>query len=80
MRIDGGAQYLKSLKAPFPQVELIPTGGVSLSSAADFLSAGAFALGVGADLIDSDASTPEKQDAITANARKYREIMQNHRQ
>jgi 2-dehydro-3-deoxyphosphogluconate aldolase/(4S)-4-hydroxy-2-oxoglutarate aldolase len=74
----GGASYLKSLKAPLPQVELIPTGGVSLSTAAEFLSAGAFALGVGADLIDSDAATPEKQSAITANARKYAEIMRNH--
>ena len=75
----GGAKYLKSLKAPFPQIELIPTGGVSLSTAAEFLSAGAFALGVGADLIDSDASTPEKQRAITANAEKYMEIMRNYR-
>ncbi len=75
----GGAKYLKSLKAPLPQIQLIPTGGVSLSTAAEFLSAGAFALGVGADLIDSDASTPEKQHAITSNAKKYMEIMRNHR-
>jgi len=39
----GGAKYLKALKAPFPQIELIPTGGVSLSTAAEFLAAGAFA-------------------------------------
>ena len=48
----GGAKYLKSVKAPLPQVEMIPTGGVSLATAAEFLEAGAFALGVGADLVD----------------------------
>ena len=48
----GGASYIKALKAPLPQVELIPTGGVSLKTAADFIKAGASALGVGADLVD----------------------------
>src|SRR5579871_3676559 len=48
----GGAKYLKSLKAPLPQVELIPTGGVTVETAKEFLEAGAFALGVGADLVD----------------------------
>ncbi len=74
----GGAKYLKSLKGPLPQIELIPTGGVSLSTAAEFLSAGAFALGVGADLIDSDAVGPEKLAAITKNAEKYMEIVRKH--
>ncbi len=74
----GGAKYLKSLKAPLPQVELIPTGGVSLATAADFLSAGAFALGVGADLIDSDAVGPEKLAGITENAKKYMEVVRKH--
>ena len=51
----GGAKYLKSLKAPFPKAELIPTGGVNAANAADFIAAGAFALGVGADLVDAAA-------------------------
>ena len=51
----GGAKYLKSLKAPFPQAHLIPTGGVNASNAAEFIAAGAFALGVGADLVDATA-------------------------
>jgi 2-dehydro-3-deoxyphosphogluconate aldolase/(4S)-4-hydroxy-2-oxoglutarate aldolase len=51
----GGPKYLKSLKAPFPDAALIPTGGVNISNAADFILAGAFALGVGADLIDTIA-------------------------
>jgi 2-dehydro-3-deoxyphosphogluconate aldolase/(4S)-4-hydroxy-2-oxoglutarate aldolase len=74
----GGAKYLKSLRAPLPQIELIPTGGVSLATAAEFLSAGAFALGVGADLIDSDAVGPEKLSAITENAKKYVEVVRKH--
>src|SRR6202045_2638598 len=47
----GGAKYLSSLEAPLPQIELIPTGGVSLATAPEFLNAGAFALGVGSDLV-----------------------------
>ena len=61
----GGAAYLKSIKAPLPQVELIPTGGVSLKTAADFIAAGAMALGVGADLV---SGTPSE---ITEKARQY---------
>ena len=71
----GGAKYLASLKAPLPQVELIPTGGISHGTARDFLAAGAFALGVGADLVDAKAilaGTPEK---ITESARKYLSIV-----
>ena len=71
----GGASYLKSIKAPLPQVELIPTGGVSLATAEDFLKSGAFALGVGADLVDPKAA-PE---TITENARKYLAIVQKFR-
>ena len=51
----GGPKYLKSLKAPFPKADLIPTGGVNAANAAEFIAAGAFALGVGADLIDAAA-------------------------
>jgi 2-dehydro-3-deoxyphosphogluconate aldolase / (4S)-4-hydroxy-2-oxoglutarate aldolase len=75
----GGANYLKSLKAPLPQIEMIPTGGVSLQTAAEFLAAGAFALGVGADLVDGDGCEPEKLAAITSNARKYMELVGKHR-
>ena len=70
----GGASYLKSIKAPLPQVELIPTGGVSLATAADFLIAGAFALGIGADLVNPRAPAAE----ITANAARYLEIVRVH--
>lgn len=67
----GGASYLKSVKAPLPQVELIPTGGVSLGTAEEFLKAGAFALGVGADLVDHKAMGEGRAHEVTESARKY---------
>ncbi len=75
----GGASYLKSIKAPLPQVELIPTGGVSLATAEDFLKAGAFALGVGADLVDAKAMAEGRPEAVTESARKYLAIVQKFR-
>jgi 2-dehydro-3-deoxyphosphogluconate aldolase/(4S)-4-hydroxy-2-oxoglutarate aldolase len=76
----GGAKYLKSLKAPLPQIELIPTGGVSLETARDFLEAGAFALGVGADLVDTKAIAAGHAWKITAHAQKYLAIVQEFQQ
>src|SRR5260370_6745211 len=49
----GGAKYIKALKAPLPHIEMVPTGGVSLATTADFLRAGAAAVAVGAELIDA---------------------------
>jgi 2-dehydro-3-deoxyphosphogluconate aldolase / (4S)-4-hydroxy-2-oxoglutarate aldolase len=48
----GGPKYLKSLRGPFPNVSLVPTGGVNALNAADYMAAGAFAFGVGTDLVD----------------------------
>jgi 2-dehydro-3-deoxyphosphogluconate aldolase/(4S)-4-hydroxy-2-oxoglutarate aldolase len=67
----GGATYLKSIKAPLPQIELIPTGGVTLKNVADFIAAGAFALGVGTDLVDLAALRRGEASAITEKAREY---------
>jgi 2-dehydro-3-deoxyphosphogluconate aldolase/(4S)-4-hydroxy-2-oxoglutarate aldolase len=64
----GGPKYLKSLKAPFPNAALIPTGGVNAANAADFIAAGAFALGVGADLVDAKALREGNLQKITAAA------------
>lgn len=64
----GGAKYLKSLKAPFPHAALIPTGGVNAANAADFITAGAFALGVGADLVDAKALREGNLEKITIAA------------
>src|SRR5258706_11122 len=59
----GGASYLKALKAPLPQIELIPTGGVSLKTAADFIKAGPMALGLRPDLVDMAALREGKDDS-----------------
>jgi len=75
----GGAAYLKSLKAPLPQVEMIPTGGVSLATAEDFLKAGAFALGVGADLVNAQALRDGKPEIVTETARNYLEVVRKFR-
>jgi 2-dehydro-3-deoxyphosphogluconate aldolase/(4S)-4-hydroxy-2-oxoglutarate aldolase len=65
----GGPKYLRSLKAPFPKALLIPTGGVNAANAAEFIAAGAFALGVGADLIDAKALREGNQEKISRAAR-----------
>ncbi|HEX6044252.1 MAG TPA: bifunctional 4-hydroxy-2-oxoglutarate aldolase/2-dehydro-3-deoxy-phosphogluconate aldolase [Pyrinomonadaceae bacterium] len=75
----GGASYIKSLKAPFPQIELVPTGGVSLKTAADFIKAGASALGVGADLVDVQAIRDGKQSVITERAQEFVRIVREAR-
>jgi 2-dehydro-3-deoxyphosphogluconate aldolase / (4S)-4-hydroxy-2-oxoglutarate aldolase len=75
----GGAKYLKSLKAPLPQVEMIPTGGVSLATAKEFLEAGSFALGVGADLVAIKDFAAGESEKITATAKKYLEIVREFR-
>ncbi len=76
----GGAKYIQALKAPFPQVELIPTGGVSLATVADFIHAGAFALGVGADLVDTKAIRAGQAEKITETAGNYVEAVRQARE
>jgi 2-dehydro-3-deoxyphosphogluconate aldolase / (4S)-4-hydroxy-2-oxoglutarate aldolase len=75
----GGASYIKSLKAPLPQIELVPTGGVSLKTAADFIKAGASALGVGADLVDVKAIREGQSQVITERAREFVRIVREAR-
>jgi 2-dehydro-3-deoxyphosphogluconate aldolase / (4S)-4-hydroxy-2-oxoglutarate aldolase len=65
----GGPKYIKSLRAPFPHAQLIPTGGVNAANAAEFISAGAFALGVGADLVDAKALREGNLEKITTGAK-----------
>jgi 2-dehydro-3-deoxyphosphogluconate aldolase/(4S)-4-hydroxy-2-oxoglutarate aldolase len=76
----GGPKYIRSLKAPFPDLALIPTGGVNASNAADYIAAGAFALGAGADLVDASALRNGDARKITVAARKLVEIVQSARQ
>ncbi len=75
----GGAKYLTALKGPLPHIDLIPTGGVSVATAAEFLAAGAFALGVGSDLVDAKAMAAGKPEVVTETAKKYLQIVKEHR-
>src|ERR1700758_5039967 len=65
----GGPKYLKSLKAPFPQAQLIPTGGVNAANAAEFIAAGAYALGGGAELVNATALREGNLEKITNAAK-----------
>jgi len=67
----GGPKYIKALKGPLPQVPLVPTGGVNLETAADFILAGAAALGVGGELVSADALKSGKPEIIRENASKF---------
>lgn len=71
----GGASYLKALLAPFPHLKLIPTGGVTLQTAASFIQAGARALGVGSDLVDLAAVDSGRAETITETARAYLKLL-----
>jgi len=75
----GGASYIKSLKAPLPQIELVPTGGVSLTTAASFIEAGSAAIGVGADLVDIKAIRAGQSEKITETTRAYIEAVRSAR-
>jgi 2-dehydro-3-deoxyphosphogluconate aldolase/(4S)-4-hydroxy-2-oxoglutarate aldolase len=71
----GGAKYIKSLKAPLPQIPMIPTGGVNLETAADLIRAGADALGVGAELVSAAALQSGNTKEITETARKFAAVV-----
>jgi len=75
----GGAKYIKALKGPFPQIDLIPTGGVNVNTAAEFLAAGATALAVGSELVDKAAVAAKDFGKITENARKFMEVVKSVR-
>ena len=75
----GGAKYIKALKAPLPQIPMIPTGGVNLQTAADFIRAGASALGIGGELVSASALNSGETKDITATAREYVEIVREAR-
>lgn len=75
----GGAGYLKAVKAPLPHIKMVPTGGVSLSTAKSFLEAGADALGVGGDLVSVSALKQGKDAHITDRARQFVQIVKEFR-
>src|SRR6266487_546337 len=75
----GGAKYIRALKGPLPQVRLVPTGGVNLDTAAEFIQAGAAALGVGGELVQAEALKSNKPEIIVENARRFLAIVKQAR-
>jgi 2-dehydro-3-deoxyphosphogluconate aldolase/(4S)-4-hydroxy-2-oxoglutarate aldolase len=64
-----GPQFIKDVRAPLPQVKLMPTGGVTLDNVGDWIRAGAVAVGLGSALVDAKAIDAGRFDVIAANAR-----------
>ena len=75
----GGPKYIKALKAPLPQIEMIPVGGVNLETTADFLKAGAAAVAVGTELVDKDAVRQKQFHIITEKARQFIDLIRKVR-
>ncbi|MFW9963316.1 MAG: bifunctional 4-hydroxy-2-oxoglutarate aldolase/2-dehydro-3-deoxy-phosphogluconate aldolase [Candidatus Sifarchaeia archaeon] len=75
----GGADYLKAIRAPLPDIPLVPTGGVDLETAGAMLDAGAYALGVGGAITDKRAIKEGRYEVITENVRKFLDIVKKHR-
>jgi 2-dehydro-3-deoxyphosphogluconate aldolase/(4S)-4-hydroxy-2-oxoglutarate aldolase len=75
----GGAKYIKALKGPLPQILMIPTGGVNLTTAADFILAGAAALGIGGELVSASALESGDLAPIVEAARSFVSIVRNAR-
>lgn len=73
----GGAKYLKTLKTLFPQIEMMPTGGVSCETIHEFFAAGAIAVGVGTDLVDVKAMREGNSAAVAEKAQRYLDIVKN---
>jgi 2-dehydro-3-deoxyphosphogluconate aldolase/(4S)-4-hydroxy-2-oxoglutarate aldolase len=71
-----GPAYLRAVLAPLPQVRLAPTGGISLDNAAEYLRAGATALGVGGKLVDKSAVARKDWSALRTEAEKLMTAVQ----
>ena len=73
----GGPKYIRTIKGPFPEIPLVPTGGVNLDNIAEFFRAGVTAVGVGEPIFSRDALEHGNVDAISANARRFVEAVQS---
>ena len=71
-----GMAFFKAIKAPMPHLQLMPTGGVTLTNGGDWIKAGACAVGVGSALLDRNAIAEENYDLLTKNAQTLRESIQ----
>ena len=75
-----GPAFFKAVRAPLPQIKMMPTGGVDLNTAAEFLKAGACCLGVGSQLVEAKAVAERNFDRIRELARQYAAIVKQFRQ
>jgi 2-dehydro-3-deoxyphosphogluconate aldolase/(4S)-4-hydroxy-2-oxoglutarate aldolase len=73
----GGPKYIRALKGPFPQIDFLPTGGINLDLAPEYIRAGATAVGVGEGILDADALRKGNIEVIAANGRRYVEAVQS---
>jgi 2-dehydro-3-deoxyphosphogluconate aldolase/(4S)-4-hydroxy-2-oxoglutarate aldolase len=71
----GGPKYIRALRGPFPQIPFVPTGGVNLDTTPEFIRAGAAAVAVGGELVDTNALREGRREVITSNARKFLEAV-----
>lgn len=76
----GGAAYLKALKGPLPQIQIMPTGGVNQKTLKDFVQAGACAVGLGSQLVEKDALERGDFGRIRQLAAEYSQLMQQARE
>lgn len=74
-----GPRYIKELRGPLPQVEMMPVGGVTIDNAAEFIKAGASALGIGGELVDRPAVETGRFELLTEKARRFIEAVQDGR-
>jgi len=75
----GGPKYIQALRGPFPKVPFVPTGGVSVETAADYIQAGAAALGVGGEMISKDALKARDGDVISKLAALFVDLVRDAR-
>jgi 2-dehydro-3-deoxyphosphogluconate aldolase/(4S)-4-hydroxy-2-oxoglutarate aldolase len=75
-----GPKYLKALRGPYPQVRMMPTGGVTLETAADFLKAGACALGIGGSLVEARALADRDLTRIETLSRRFVDAVRQARE
>ena len=75
----GGARHIKALKGPFPKLRMIPTGGVTLANAGEYIAAGAFALGIGSELVNEAALCEGRNSHVADCARQFSEAVRRAR-
>lgn len=75
----GGPKYIQALKGPLPQVPMVPTGGVNIETAADYIRAGAAALGVGGELVQREALKTRNAELLSGLAKQFAEIVKTAR-